>query len=135
MADALPGFANGARGDSTAHQKTAHGFLHVRRPGLLWVANAFPMADTHIIAGLEPIGEVPDLRTIHAQIFTQSLGEFRYSMRSILDKGFYETREMREDLARGSIRGVMPALYTFVVRTGHRIIDANYIKLDAGGSP
>jgi hypothetical protein len=104
-------------------------------PDFLWAVNMFPGAETYILAGLEPVGEIPELSRIPAPVLEESLDAFRYSMRSILEKGFYETREMREDLKRGSIRGVLPALVFFTARTGHRVVNVEHVSLDASGTP
>ena len=102
-------------------------------PDFLSVASIFPEAQTYILAGLEPVGQVPDLLAMEPHDLAESLPSLRYSLRSVLEKGFFETREMREDLHRGSVHGVLPLLYIFLARTGHVVTDATSVSLDAGG--
>ena len=102
-------------------------------PDLVSVVTLFPGADLYTLGGLEPVGQIPDLRQMSAEELAGSLDQIRFNLRSIQEKGFFETREMRADLARGSVSGVWPILALFAVRTGHEIIDWGPVGLDGNG--
>jgi hypothetical protein len=102
-------------------------------PDLVSVVTLFPGAGLYTLGGLEPVGQIPDLRQMSAEELAGSLDQIRFNLRSIQEKGFFETREMRADLAQGSVSGVWPILALFAVRTGHEILDWNRIGLDANG--
>ena len=103
-------------------------------PDLVSVVTLFPGADLYTLGGLEPVGQIPDLRQMSAEELAGSLDQIRFNLRSIQEKGFFETREMRADLAQGSVSGVWPILALFAVRTGHEVLDWNRIGLDAEGA-
>jgi hypothetical protein len=115
----------------------------IRRPGTLFylfggpdlvsVATLFPGADLYTLGGLEPVGQIPDLRGMSAAELEGSFAQIRYNLRSIQEKGFFETREMRADLAVGSVSGVWPILALFAARTGHEVTGWSRIGLDPGG--
>ncbi len=104
-------------------------------PDFLSVVTLFREVPTYILAGLEPVGQIPNLATMPQEILEGSLGNLRFSLRSVLEKSFFETREMREDLERGGVNGVLPILCVFAARTGHEILDYQYVVLSAEGVP
>ncbi len=104
-------------------------------PDLLWVSTIFPGATNYVLAGLEPAGQMPPLADMPPPILDQSLGNLRFALRSILDKGFFETKEMREDFKLAGVYGVAPVLMFFLARTGQEVMDGQLIALDSAGNP
>ncbi|MBL9154677.1 MAG: hypothetical protein JNK37_19515 [Verrucomicrobiales bacterium] len=102
-------------------------------PDLVSAATLFPGVELYTLGGLEPVGQIPDLRTMSPEALAQSLAQVRHNLRSIQEKGFFETREMRTDLAQGSVSGVWPILALFAVRTGHEVTEWSRIGLDRDG--
>lgn len=102
-------------------------------PDFLSVGTLLPASGVYILAGLEPVGTLPDVRQVDPMTLDASLDNLRYSLRSLCLKGFFETKEMREDLQKTSIQGVLPLLTVFLVRTGHEIQDITLVQLDANG--
>jgi hypothetical protein len=102
-------------------------------PDFVSVALLFPGASHYTLGGLEPVGQIPDLATMSPEDLAGSLGQIRFNLRSIQERGFFVTQEMRQDLGRGQVSGVWPILALFVVRTGHEILSMERISLDAQG--
>lgn len=95
----------------------------------------FPGTPNIILAGLEPLGQVPDLRTLSADQLDSSLRNLRRTMGAVLKLGFFETKNMRVDLHRTPVQGVKPMVYAMLVRSGETLIDESYFSLSGNGAP
>jgi hypothetical protein len=103
-------------------------------PDFLYANIFFPNADTYILAGLEPIGNVPDLAQASPDNLRSDLPALRNSMNSILRFQYFITKEMRADLGRGKISGTLPILYVFLARLGCTVLDATHVSSPADGA-
>ncbi len=115
------------------HRSTDTAFYMFSGPDFLYASIFFPLASNYILAGLEPIGNVPDLSQIPPEILAQDLISLRMSMNSILRFQYFITKEMRSDLGRGNISGTLPILYVFLARLGYTIIDVTHVSTPAEG--
>jgi hypothetical protein len=95
----------------------------------------FPGTPVFILAGLEPVGQVPDLTMLSSGELQAALANLRGSMSGLLRLGFLETKEMRADLSRTPVQGVMPIILASMARCGDRAIDQSYFTVDGSGSP
>lgn len=102
-------------------------------PDFLYAHAFFPNANTYILAGLEPVGQVPDLSRLSPEIVGGELSSLRGSMKTILDTHYFITKDMRTDLGRGSLGGTLPILYVFLARRGCTVLDTTYINSPAPG--
>ena len=102
-------------------------------PDFLYAHTFFPNARTYILAGLEPIGQVPDLTRVPSEELANQLGGLRGSMSTILQTHYFITKEMRTDLERAQLGGTLPILYVFLARTGCVVLDTTYISDPAPG--
>jgi hypothetical protein len=100
-------------------------------PDFLYAHAFFPNANTYILAGLEPIGQVPDLSRLSPEIVGGELAALRSSMKTILDTHYFITKDMRTDLGR--VGGTLPILYVFLARRGCTVLDTSYINSPAPG--
>src|ERR1043166_60957 len=53
-------------------------------PDFLYAYSFFPHANTYILAGLEPVGQVPDVAHMNADTLNANLGALRNSMTTLL---------------------------------------------------
>src|SRR6476469_6288 len=60
-------------------------------PDFLYAYAFFPNASTYILAGLEPIGQVPDLTRMNADTLNANLGALRNSMTTLLVTHYFVT--------------------------------------------
>lgn len=102
-------------------------------PDFLYAHAFFPNANTYILAGLEPVGQVPDLSRLSPDVLGGELSALRASMHTILQTHYFITKDMRTDLGHGSLGGTLPILYVFLARRGCTVLDTTYIKSPAEG--
>ncbi len=102
-------------------------------PDFLYANIFFPNANTYILAGLEPIGDVPDQTRVPPDVLGPELAALRQSMSTILRFQYFITKDMRAELGRGSVSGTLPILYVFLARLGYTVIDAQHVTSPADG--
>jgi hypothetical protein len=102
-------------------------------PDFLYAHAFFPNANTYILAGLEPVGLVPELARLGPDVLGGELSALRSSMKTILNTHYFITKDMRTDLGRGGIAGTVPILYVFLARRGCTVVDTTYINSPAPG--
>jgi hypothetical protein len=97
-------------------------------------ANAFyPTAKTYVLAGLEPVGTVPDPATLRGSM-AGDFAALRTSLRWLLSRSYFITSQMGSDLRRGRFNGTLSLLYVFLARSGHTIREVSPVKLDENGA-
>ncbi|MGZ4985244.1 MAG: hypothetical protein ACXV8A_04065 [Chthoniobacterales bacterium] len=101
-------------------------------PDFLYANTFFPYANTYILAGLEPIGQVSDLTRFPADAVTGNLSALRASLNDILRFQYFITKDMRGELGKG-VSGTLPLLYVFLVRMGNTVIDLERLTSPAEG--
>jgi len=89
-------------------------------PDFIYVETFFPRATTYILCGLEPVGTLPSLETV--QPLTLTLGWVKGSLKTLLDAGYFVTKDMRLELKSGPLQGALPLLCVMLVRSGDRIV-------------
>lgn len=109
-------------------------FYFFSGPDFLYVDAFYPNSDTYVLAGLEPIGSLPDVEKLRAGTHAAEYGKLRNSLRSLLNLSYFITREMDQDLRTSQLRGTLPILYVFLARTGKTIHDVSLVSLDANGN-
>lgn len=102
-------------------------------PDFLYANAFFPDASTYVMAALEPAGAIPDLTRLSRGSVDAGMRGIEVSLRSILAYSFFQTKEMRRELAATPLRGTLPILYVFLARSGKTIRDVSLIRLDADG--
>ena len=102
-------------------------------PDFLYANIFFPYANTYILAGLEPVGQVPDLTQMPPEQLAAELATMRGSMSTILRFQYFITKDMRADLGRGHVGGTLPILYVFLSRLGYAVLDVAPVKSPAEG--
>ena len=115
------------------HRSTDNVFYMFSGPDFLYASIFFPVANGYILAGLEPVGNVPDILQLPADLFANDLLALRNSMNSILRFQYFITKDMRSDLGRGNISGTLPILYVFLARLGYTINDVARVTSPAEG--
>jgi hypothetical protein len=98
-------------------------------PDFLYANAFFPDATTYVMAGLEPPGQIPDLARSSRGSADSLLHNIEGSLRSLLAYSFFQTKEMRHEL----VRGTLPILYVFLARSGKTLHDVALIRLDDDG--
>lgn len=80
----------------------------------------FPKASTYILCGLEPVGNQPSLQTL--QPLGSALGWMEVSVRTLMDAGYFVTKEMQVDLKQSPLQGTVPLFCFMLARNGDHIL-------------
>ena len=102
-------------------------------PDFLYAYAFFPNASTYILAGLEPVGQVPDVSRLNPDSLGANLGALRNSMSTLLITHYFVTQEMKADLGRSSFVGTVPLLYVFLARLGCTVLDTTHVSSPSDG--
>ena len=102
-------------------------------PDFLYANLFYPQAKTYILAGLEPVGTVPDLNRMDPAALRTDLNALRESMHTVLQTHYFITKDMRTELTRQNLGGTLPILYVFLARLNCTVVDTTYIKSPAEG--
>ena len=115
------------------HRSNDTVFYMFSGPDFLYASIFFPLSSNYVLAGLEPLGNVPDLTQVPPEVLRADLISLRNSMNSILRFQYFITKEMRMDLGRGNVSGTLPILYVFLARLGYTIVDVTHVSSPAEG--
>jgi hypothetical protein len=102
-------------------------------PDFLYANLFFPQAKTYILAGLEPVGQVPDPSGMDPAALRTDLNAMRGSMHTVLQTHYFITKDMRAELTRPNLGGTVPILYVFLARLNCTILDTTYVNSPAPG--
>ena len=102
-------------------------------PDFLYANAFFPRAKTYVLAGLEPVGNVPDLTNLRGYL-APNLYHLHASISTLLAHTFFITHRMRYELNVGSLNGTLPILYVFLARSGKTVREVTRIRLDEQGA-
>ena len=102
-------------------------------PDFLYATSFFPKASTYVLAGLEPVGEIPNLTSLGPLAINAELRNLELSMSSLFNFSFFITQNMKSQLREGPVYGTLPVLYVFLARTGKTIHEVNLVSLDQQG--
>jgi hypothetical protein len=103
-------------------------------PDFVHAAAIFPGADEYVLVGLEPLGSLVDFLAMDEPQLGTYLGHLSHTLRSISQRNFFITVEMREDFGKAGVDGVYPVLLYFAALTNHEVINGQFIRLDQAGN-
>jgi hypothetical protein len=103
-------------------------------PDAMYALGMFPHASAFALAGLEPVGELPDLGALSDADLDASLAELRRSLRSISAYSFFRTNDMRAEFSKNQFSGVTPILLLFVTRQGFAVQNVEQVVIEPDAS-
>lgn len=104
-------------------------------PDVLYADTLFPDSKYLLMAGLEPVGTVPDLAKLQADgKLGAYLGQVKTSLFTILAASFFKTKDMKTDFNNQLVDGLMPAMVVFLARQGYTIDSIQYVLLGHDGT-
>lgn len=101
-------------------------------PDFLYASAFFPKAKTYVLAGLEPVGAIPDPARLKGNL-APGLRQIQSALTTVLNYSFFKTADMKTQLQGGQLNGTLPILYVFLARTGHTVRDVELVRIDAAG--
>jgi hypothetical protein len=115
--------------------ETSTVFYPFSGPDVLYADTLFPNSKVLLMAGLEPIGSIPDLAKIQQDgKLGPYLAQVKTSLFTILAASFFKTKDMKNDFNNQLVDGLMPAMIVFLARQGYHIDDIQYVELDHDGT-
>jgi hypothetical protein len=103
-------------------------------PDFLYATSFFPTASTYVLAGLEPVGRIPDLAKLSPFVINGELRNLEGSLGSLFNYSFFITQNMKGQLREGPVFGTLPILCVFLARTGKTVHEVNFVNLDQQGN-
>jgi hypothetical protein len=104
-------------------------------PDVLYADTLFPDSKYLLMAGLEPVGTVPDLAKLRDDgKLAPYLAQVKTSLFTILAASFFKTKDMKTDFNNQLVDGLMPAMVVFLARQGCTIDSIQYVSLDHDGT-
>jgi hypothetical protein len=115
--------------------KTGAVFYPFSGPDALYPDTLFPDSKVLLMAGLEPVGTMPDLGKLQQDgKLTPYLAQIKTSLFTILAASFFKTKDMKTDFNNELVDGLMPAIIVFLAREGYPINGIQYVVLDHDGA-
>jgi hypothetical protein len=102
-------------------------------PDFLHAHTFFPKAKKYIMFGLEPVGNIPDMKKLPKEKLSKYFNAINTSIGDVLNLTFFQTIQMSKELNSELISGSLPIILLFVARTGHEIVDIKPIEIDKDG--
>ncbi len=103
-------------------------------PDVLYADTFFPGSRVLLMAGLEPVGTMPDLNQLQAQgKLGPYLDSISKSLFTILAASFFKTKDMKVDFNNQLVDGLTPAMMVFLARAGYPVTDIQYVSLNTDG--
>ncbi|MAS92250.1 MAG: hypothetical protein CMO55_03550 [Verrucomicrobiales bacterium] len=103
-------------------------------PDILHAYYMFPGAETYIMCGLEPVGEMPSIDMITTSNAGRALGEVRNALGEIINFSFFRTKDMKDDLQFATFRGTTPIMSIFLARSGQYLKSVEFFDLQKDGT-
>jgi len=95
----------------------------------------FPDSKVLLMAGLEPVGTMPNLAKLQQDGKLGSyLAQVKTSLFTILAASFFKTKDMKNDFNNELVDGLMPAMIVFLAREGYSINGIQYVVLGHDGT-
>lgn len=114
----------------SVHANSPTIFYPFSGPDFLNVFTMFPISQTYVLMGLEPVGSVPARASLENP---KLLPTVKTSLWSVLNFSFFRTNDMAVDLKSVELDGALPLMMLFAARTGNQITAIRPVQLDATG--
>jgi len=102
-------------------------------PDFLYADTFFPSARQYVLCGLESAEPLPPLGGLSAAQRAEALAALNTALTSSLSFSFFITKDMKTDLQRSELKGVLPIVLVFLARGGHTIHSVEAVSLDPAG--
>jgi hypothetical protein len=115
-------------------EKSSTVFYPFSGPDVLYADTFFPNSRILLMAGLEPVGTMPDLNKLMAEgKLGPYLDSISKSLFTILAASFFKTKDMKVDFNNQLVDGLVPPMVVFLARNGYEITDIQPVSLTADG--
>jgi len=102
-------------------------------PDFLYADTFYPDCNTYVLVSLEPVESIPELQSVPPALLQNTLQNIEVSLNTLLNFGYFETQDLRENSQRSQLKGILPIIFVFLARTGKEILNVDYNSLGQGG--
>jgi hypothetical protein len=102
-------------------------------PDFLYAVTFFPHAESYVLGGLEPVGNVPDFQQMTPETQEQFFVTVARSLDSLLSFSFFKTDDMKVDVKK-DLEGTLPILMLFLARTGNQVENVTPVDIGEDGA-
>ena len=99
-------------------------------PDMLNAVSLFPACKKYILFGLEPVGELPDLRKLDEKKQAAVLKDMDKAQSYLVARNYFVTQYMGSELRTPHLKGVLPLVSAMLVRTGYELHDYAWANTD-----
>jgi hypothetical protein len=103
-------------------------------PDILNAVLLFPDCERYVLFGLEQTGSMPALNQLPPERLSKLLDETRHSLNELLQRNYFITSHMLQDLAARELHGTLPLMAMFLVRMDAQLISAREMELAEDGT-
>jgi hypothetical protein len=102
-------------------------------PDFLTAYTFFPHGKNYVFVGLEPPGDVPDLKAMDDKGRRQYYASAFVALHNLFLQSYFITREMDRDLRGATLSGITPVILTFMARADSQIVSVKHVAVDGEG--
>lgn len=103
-------------------------------PDVPFLMTFFPSGSTYIMAGLEPVGPIPAPSQFTPEMLDKYLSGLRFAAGEMFGRSFFRTSEMDRQFRGQIARGLLPAIFMLLARSGCAIENARHLQLMPDGA-
>src|SRR6516165_938797 len=92
----------------------------------------YPDCSTYILVSLEPVEPIPELQSVSPALLQNTLQTIEASLNTLVNFGYFQTRELRDYSQRSQLKGVLPLIFVFLARSGKEILGVDNASLSGG---
>ncbi|MBV9968949.1 MAG: hypothetical protein JO228_03110 [Xanthobacteraceae bacterium] len=109
-------------------------FYFFSGPDALHAVALFPNANTYVMAGLEPPGNIPPLETLSKATLGRTERGLEVALGNLMKLSYFITKNMANQLRPGPVYGTLPVIYVFLARSGATIEETTFVGIDGAGN-
>jgi hypothetical protein len=102
-------------------------------PDILNAWLLFPDCERYVLFGLEQTGSLPALDQLSPERLARLLDETRHALNDLLARNYFITRHMLADTASEELKGTLPLMAVFLVRTNAQLVSARELEIGEDG--
>jgi hypothetical protein len=109
-------------------------FYFFSGPDALHAVALFPNANTYVMAGLEPPGNIPPLASLSKATLGRTERGMEVALGNLMKLSYFITKNMSNQLRPGPVYGTLPVIYIFLARSGATIEETTFVSVDSAGN-
>jgi len=116
-----------------AAAKSSFVFYPFSGPDVMYAQGFYPNGQVYVLAGLERPGDILDPKEYQIEQLEATLNGVRRGSSSLLERSFFITNEMSQQLRGQLVDGVLPVMLMLLARTGNTVGNVRYVTIDDAG--